>query len=205
MWLRIVTLLAFVGLSVLPAPAASRSIEERGNIFVTGDDGTRTQITSGGTDSQPDLAFDGTKVVFVRKFNQAEDKLYLADVHGPPTPRPLLKSPVTINGREFYELFTPKFSPDGASVYFLIRFTETTNAIAKVSVNSPAPQFVTTAISFQVVTLGRYRGDILAQVRKAKLAYGYYDWFWLLTPEGKEIGVVGQDSRDVAFFLELQK
>jgi Tol biopolymer transport system component len=209
MWLcikvKIGALLSFVCLSVLSAPAASRSIEERGNIVVISDDGIRTQITSSGNDSQPDLAFDGTKVVFVRKVNQAEGKLYLADVHEPRTTRQLLKSSVTINGREFHEVFTPKFSPDGASVYFLIRFTDTTNAIVKVSLNRPVPQFVTTALSFQVVTSGRYRGDIIAHVRKASLAYGYYELFWLLTPEGKEIGVVGQDSRDVAFFLELKE
>jgi hypothetical protein len=208
MWLRIkakIGVLSVVSLVVASATAASRSIVEQGNIFVVGDDGARTQITSGGTDSQPDLAFDGSRVVFVRKINQGEDTLYLADVHEPQTSRPLLKSPITINGREFYEIFTPRFSPDGATVYFLlIRFTAATNAIVKVPIDKPAPKFVTTALSFQIVTRGRYRGDILAHVRKAKLAYGYYDWFWLLTPEGEEIGVVGQDSRDVALFLELQ-
>jgi len=140
---KIGALLSFVSLSVISAAAASRSIEEGGNIFVISDDGTRTQITSGGTDSQPDLAFDGSKVVFVRKINQAEGQLYLANVREPFAQRPLLRSPVTINGREFHEVFTPKFSPDGATVYFLIvRFTEATNAIVKVSFNRPMPQFV---------------------------------------------------------------
>ena len=85
-------------------------------------------------------------MVFVRKINQAERELYLANAHEPPTPRPLLKSPVTINGREFREVFTPKFSPDGATVYFLIvRFTEATNAVVEVSFTRLMQQFVTTA------------------------------------------------------------
>ena len=170
------------------------------------DDGTRTQITSAGTDSQPDLALDGTKVVFVRKINQVEDEVYLADVREPHNPRSLLKSPVTINGRRFNGIFLPKFSPDGASVYFVISpFSEETNAIVRVSINRPAPRFVATALSFRFVTKGRYRGDLVANVRKPTLGYGYYDCFWLLSPEGKEIGVVGPDQRAVDFFLELQE
>ena len=200
----ILTLL-WATISVLPALAATRAVEERGNIFVVGDDGTRTQITTGGTDSQPDLAFDGATVVFVR-INHAEDELYLADVREPHTPLPLLKSPITFDGRRFNEIFAPKFSPDGASVYFLIRFTEAANAIAKVLLNRPAPRILwQSALGFEVVTKGRYRGDLIANVRKAKLGYGYYDCFWLLSPEGKEIGVVGPDPRDVALFLELQE
>src|ERR1035441_5123853 len=102
--IKVGTLLSFVSLSVISAPAASRSIEERGNIFVLSDDGTRTQVTSGGADSQPNLALDGTKVVFGSKSKTSQGGLYLADVHEPSAPRPLLKSPVSIKGRKFSEV-----------------------------------------------------------------------------------------------------
>ena len=206
MRVRLLLTLLWATTCVVSTHAAARSVEAQRNIFVINDDGTRIQITSAGTDSQPDLALDGTKVVFVRKINQAEDELYLADVREPHTPLPLLKSPITIDGRRFNEIFAPKFSPDGASIYFLIRFTEAANAIAKVLLNRPAPRILwQSALGFEVVKRGRYRGDVIANVRKAKLGYGYYDCFWLLSPEGKEIGVVAPDQRHVDFFLELQE
>jgi len=196
----------YAAISVIPASAAPRAVEVQKNIFLVNDDGIRTQITSAGTDLQPDLALDGTKVVFVRKINQVEDEIYLADVREPHSPRSLLKSPVTINGRKFSGIFTPKFSPDGASVYFLVSpFSDGTNAIIRVSINSPGSRFIATALSFSFVKKGPYRGDLVANVRKPTLGYGYYDCFWVLSPEGKEIGVVGSDQRAVDFFLDLQE
>jgi hypothetical protein len=205
---RMTWLLAFLASIMswsVPAYGGSRAVDQDGNIFVVRSDGSRLQITSSGVDSQPDLASDGTKVVFVRKANTDASEIWIASVETRASARVLVKSPLEINGRKFYQVFTPKFSADGASVYFLIPYAATTQAIVKVHITRPEPQFIAAALNFQVVPAGQYRGDLIAQIRKAKLAPGYYEWFWLLTPEGKEIGLVGQDDGDVALFMEQQE
>lgn len=179
-----------------------RAVDQDGNILVVRPDGSRIQITSSSVDSQPDLAPDGMKVVFVRRTSASVSEIWIASVETRSSARVLVKPPVEINGRKFAEVFTPKFSPDGATIYFLIAYAGTTQAILKVSVTKPEPQFITAALNFQVVATGPYRGDLVAQIRKAKLAPGYYEWYWLLTPEGKEVGLVGQNEHDVALFMD---
>jgi len=183
----------------------SRAVDQNGNIFVVRSDGSLLQITSSAVDSQPDLAPDGTKVVFVRKANASASEFWIASVETGVSALALVKSPLEMNGRKFKQVFTPKFSPDGAAVYFLIPYAATTQAILKVSIAKPEPQFIVSALNFRVVPAGQYRGDLVAQIRKPKLAPGYYEWYWLLTPEGKEVGVVGQDEGDVALFMEQQE
>jgi hypothetical protein len=64
---------------------------------------------------------------------------------------------------------------------------------------------VSPAFDFRVVPDGRYKGHLVARIRKAKLASGDYEWYRLLTSDGQEVGVVGQSERDVESFLELQR
>jgi hypothetical protein len=188
------------------ALASSRAVERDGNIIVLGADGNEIQITSSGADSDPDLAHDGTKVVFLRKFGAATYEIWISNVaRGSANPHPLVKTPLGINGLQFNQVFSPRFSPDGATVFFLVPYAATTQAILKVAVAKPEPLFIAAALNFEIVPAGQYRGDLVAQIRKAKLAPGYYEWYWLLTPEGKELGIVGQDDGDVALFLEQQE
>jgi hypothetical protein len=188
------------------ALANGRAVERAGNIFVYEADGSEKQVTSSGADSEPDLANDGTKVVFVRRLAAERREIWIADAAGEAAnARPLVKLPLEVNGRKFDQAFSPRFSPDGGTVFFLVPYAATTQAIVKVAIAVPVPQFITAALNFQVVPTGQYRGDLVAQIRKAKLAPGYYEWYYLLTPDGKEVGVVGQYKGDVALFLEQQE
>ena len=53
-----------------------------------------------------------------------------------------------------------------------------------------------------MIPAGRYKDYFIAQQRRAKLGVGYYDWFYLLDSNGKEVGVIGGDQRDVYNFLD---
>jgi len=57
-------------------------------------------------------------------------------------------------------------------------------------------------VDFSVIPAGRYKNYFIAQQRRAKLAIGYYDWFYLLDSNGKEVGVIGGDKDDVDYFLD---
>jgi hypothetical protein len=181
-----------------------RAVEEQGNIFIVGSDGSRRQVTSIGRDSDPNLASDDSKVVYVRTKETGGSDIYIAELSSESSPHAIVTTPLEINGRRFAEVFTPRFSPDSRTVYFLVPYAGTTNAIVKVTVADRHLHFITAALNFRIVGVGKYRGHIVAQIRKPKLAPGYYEWYWLLNPDGQEVGVVGEDEQDVEAFLEGQ-
>ena len=107
--------------------------------------------------------------------------------------------------RVLSSFFRPQLSPEGRYAYFLIDYAAVTNAIIRLDLSTRETKFISSAKDFWVVPRGRYGGDLIAQVRKAKLAVGYYDWFYLLSPDGKELGVIGPDRTDVDQFLIMCK
>jgi hypothetical protein len=74
MWTRL-----FIGVALAAALVSGQSIalERDGNIFIRHSDGLPVQITSAGIDSQPDLAADGTKVVFVRRTGGKREEIWI--------------------------------------------------------------------------------------------------------------------------------
>ena len=52
------------------------------------------------------------------------------------------------------------------------------------------------AAEFEVVSSGHYRDDLLVQQHRYFIGGGSYDWYWLLKPDGKEIGPVGEDTEN---------
>lgn len=196
--------LAVAQVSTSPIQAIEHVIERGGDIYAVVDTGI-VQVTASGSDSEPDLSPDGKRVVFVRKINDADRELWMAGLQPVAPARRLLAAPVEVNGRKFSVVHRPRFSPDGAYVYFSVPYAAVTNAIVRVHVATGTHEFIAAAHKFTIISDGKYRGYLVARLRKAKLAPGYYDWYWLLTPEGKEVDLVGQDERDVALFLEQQQ
>lgn len=57
------------------------------------------------------------------------------------------------------------------------------------------------AINFSSVPHGRYAGELIVYQRRPKLLLGDYYLYYLFTPDGKEVGVVGDSEFDVGLFL----
>jgi dipeptidyl aminopeptidase/acylaminoacyl peptidase len=201
-------LVSWLGVTVVAAatePKAAPCVEARnGDIYLVEKTGATRQITSLGKDSMPDLSADGTTVVFVRATGADTKEIWIADISPNAQARPLVPAPILLNGRKFSLVWEPKYSPDGRYIYFMIEYASTTGGLVRVSLSNPTVEFVTAALEYQIVKSGRYRGYIVARIRKPKMAMGYYFWYWLLTPEGKEVGVVGEDARDVKMFLDVE-
>ena len=49
----------------------------------------------------------------------------------------------------------------------------------------------------KVVPSGEYKDCLLVLQHRYFLGGGSYDWFWLLRPDGKELGPVGEDDREL--------
>jgi len=57
---------------------------------------------------------------------------------------------------------------------------------------------------FQVILGGEYAGCLLVNRHRYFLGGGSYDWVWLLTADGKEIGPVSDGSEEgVKMFKEM--
>lgn len=208
---RFVGRLCWLLLLVFGLPAFSQTVaDEHGDVVFIAADGTRRRLTSSGEDYEPSLSPDGSKVVFARAVRGSLDnpdgltsQLWIADVSGEPAPRLLLDTMVTLHGRTFSAFFRPQLSPHARYVYFLVNYGAVTQAIVRLDISTGQTTFIASAMNFWVVPRGRYAGDLVAQVRKPKLASGYYYWFYLLSVEGKELGVVGEDRADVDLFLSM--
>lgn len=152
---------ALMATSVISVWAGGSAIERSGNIFLVKPGQNPIQITSSGIDSDPDLSTDGSKVIFVRKLSEGKNEIWISDTELPGRAlRPLVRTPLVIEGRTFNSVFQPRFSPDGKTAFFMVGYAATTNAILSVRIDKPEPKWVAVAITFQVVPVGKYAGDL---------------------------------------------
>ncbi len=204
------TTLLLMFLLALPAHAAGPSVtEDKGNIVLVEAGGKKRKLTSSGQDSQPSLSPDGKAIVFVRRGSSKlestsgeveANELWWSDTMGG-KPRRLVRSAGSDDPKKFLgALASPQFSPDGKTVFFLSAAWATSGAIHKVDVATGKVHFVAPGNSLEVITRGEHRGRLIAQQHKYFLAGGTYDWFWVLEPDGREVGPIGED---VSAFREL--
>jgi hypothetical protein len=198
-------------LLALPAQARGPSVvEEKGRIVLVEANGKRRSLTSSAQDSQPSLSPDGKAVVFVRNVSGKKvesttgevdaNELWWVDTAGG-KPRRLVASAMSDEPKKFLgALEAPQFSPDGKTVFFLSAAWATSGAVHKVDVATGKEQYVSPGNTLEVIPRGDHQGKLIVQLHKYFLGGGSYDWFWLLEPDGKEVGPIGED---VSGFREL--
>ena len=207
-----------VSLVALSPWANGNAVEERhGNIYFRSGNGKLKQVTSSGADRSAALSPDGTRIVFVRNLGARDlgsgvgdavgpefgpSQLWTYDTRGGKPPELLLDSPIEVEGRRFFGFYGPEFSSSNDAIDFQIDFAATSGAVVRVTVATKTVVFVTQAITFAVIPIGRYRDHLIVQQRRPKLGLGYYNWFYLMNPDGKEVGVIGEDRFDVSNFLD---
>jgi dipeptidyl aminopeptidase/acylaminoacyl peptidase len=183
---------------------AQNVTEEKGNIVFTGADGLQKQLTDTGHDSAPSLSPDGKLVVFVR---DTPDKI-VATGSGDVSATELWivgsdgkKPTVLIRGRDSQDpkqviggIAGAQFSPDGHRLYFVSASTATSGAVHTIDLPTKKERFFTDGSGLEVVPNGDYKGYLLIQKHKYWIGGGAYDWFWLVKPDGKEVGPVGDNT-----------
>ena len=89
-----------------------------------------------------------------------------------------------------------QFSPDGKKVYFISSAWVTSGAVHSVNIDGTGEQFITDGNTLQVIDKGGAKGYLIIRRHKYFLTGGSYDWLWLVSPEGKEIGPLSDYNED---------
>jgi hypothetical protein len=194
-------------LAALAVPALAQTVSVKdGNIQFTDKAGQTTAITSGGRDSGPILAPDAQWVAFVRKVggkkiatgSEEVDPTELRQVRTDGKEASLLvkcraaeKPESVIAGFENLQ-----FSTNGKLLYFVTSAWATSGAVHVVDTTNRKERYLFPGNDLKIVTSGEYKDCLLVQQHKYFVGGGSYDWFWLLRPDGKEVGPVGEDTEN---------
>jgi hypothetical protein len=199
--LLLILFLGFAG----SAFAQSVSVKD-GNIHFTDKTGQTTAITSSGRDSGPVLDPDGRWVAFVRKV----DGQKIATGSDEVEPSELWQ--VRTDGKEASVLVKCRaaekpesliaafenlqFSTNGKLLYFVTPAWATSGAVHVVDTTNRRERYVFPGNDLKLVSSGEYKDCLLVQQHRYFIGGGSYDWFWLLRPDGKEVGPVGEDTEN---------
>ena len=186
------------------AIAAEPSVTARdGNIFFVDSSGREKQLTSSGRDSNPVLDPQRKWIVFVRaipgkKVESGSGESDAAELWQVRTdgkePLMLVRTSESERMENVVAGFDDvQFSVDGRLVYFISPAWATSGAAHVVDTTTRKERFVTAANSLHVIQTGQYRDHLLVQQHRYFLGAGSYDWFYLYTPKGEEVGVVGEN------------
>ena len=188
--------------------------ESSGNIYVRSEDGKLEQLTSLGLDSSPAISGDGSKVLFVRKQPEGFELRAISLTRSRKNLLVLRENDDQLKTSErssaenvASSIVAPQFSPDGNEIFFysqpgnlgVIWRVDIAKRTAKMIAHSVIPMQKN---AFEVVPSGKFKGDLIVQKDAEKLTPGRLFLFWLIDPEGRNIGIVGTNDSDVDQFRD---
>lgn len=133
-------------------------------------------------------------------------------------PAPSVQVVQVRDGRVLHELTLPvEFEPGQRSdkiakavfdekrqvMYLLVAAWATKHSLVRYDVVTQRIVPIGYAIDVELVRTGQYRGDLVALVRKVKLSPGIWNAYWLLDPDGKEKGYIGNEHEKDEFLAFL--
>jgi dipeptidyl aminopeptidase/acylaminoacyl peptidase len=210
--MRMIPLLALA--LAWPAAALAQSVTvERGDVYYRAPGQSMPRrVTSSGHDRDPSLSPDGRMITFIRgtpadsvETSLGPDEATAVWVVGTDGSG----ARMLVRGRAAREperalalMSSPQFSPDGKQVYFLSVAWVTSGAVHAVDVASGEERFVLPGLSVEVVPRGHYAGHLLVTQHRYFIVGGSFDWVWLFTADGGEVGPIGEGEAAVATFRE---
>ena len=186
---------------------------QNGNVCISDPTIGFKALTSGGHDSQPVLSPDSKWIVFVRTVpgknistgSGESPATELWQIRADGKNAALLVRPRESQKAEsvLANFAKPQFSTSGRYVFFLSDGWATSGAVHVVDTTNGKEHFVCPGLDLEVVGAGEYRDCLLVRQHRYFIGGGSYDWFWLLRPDAKEVGPVGEDTENFkATYLE---
>jgi hypothetical protein len=216
--IRAVVSISLVVLSatfVLTTPIFAQSVSAKdGNIYFTREDGRTLQITVSGLDSDPHVSSDQSLVVFVRRTPSLridtglgetdENELWIAETSDIPAPRRVLvghAGSFQVNPNLVLAGFSsPQFSPDSKQIYFEAQTWATSSSFRVLDLNSGNVRYLYNGGGIEVLQKGKYAGFLIALKEIPSVTPGRVFRYWLLDPDGKDIGEIGENKSMVSEF-----
>lgn len=199
-------------LALVAQSNAQKPFVRNGNIYLLSGAGEPKALTSSGQDAEPVLSPDGKWIVFVRALPGKEistgvgspaTELWQISADGKNATL-LVRSKESDRMESVLANFSNlQFSTDGRYVFFLSDAWATSGALHVVDTTNGKERFVCPAGGFEVIRSGEYRDCLLVSQHRYFIGGGSYDWWWLVRPNGKEVGPVGEDTESFkATYLE---
>jgi hypothetical protein len=184
-----------------------------GNLFLVDGD-KRQQLTNTGQDSDAVLSPDGKWIAFVRTATTRK-----VDLDKEPSLRELFVLPASGGearllvsrgtrcgkNRFLADFEALDFLSDGKRLAFQSSWAATHGSTHIVDVTTGACTLVAAGNRLHVVKRGRYRDHLVVSLHKYFLTSGSYDWWWLITPAGEEIGPVTPDEAEGDALAEFRE
>lgn len=174
-----------------------------GDIIYHGASRAETRITSSGLDSMPALSSNGHSVVFVRRTPhdtvetalgwEERSELWIVRIDGSSARRLLRgrRGPSPQTTLAHFE--NPVFSLDDRTVYLGSRGWVTSDALHAVDVGTGRDRYVCPANVFELLAIGRFRGDLMVGQHRYGTS-GAYDGTWIVSPRGSTVRLVTLDD-----------
>ena len=211
---RLILMIATCQLITISAEPHNTVYVRNGNVFLNGRNGAVIQLTNSGLDSEPNISFDSTAAVFVRRTPAHlvttaagitdENELWIVSTAPPFQARRVFAGH---NGRDAAKsvggFTTPQFSKSGKKIYFVGQRWATVHAIYCLDLENSSLQLLAPGYSVEVIRSGHYDGYIIVDKDVLKLTPGRMHIFVLLDPMEKEVGIIGTDDSDLNEFKQL--
>lgn len=183
----------------------SQVYSKEGNIYYSKNRGQDVQITYSEKDFSPILSPNKKMIAFIRTGNTVIPKECDVDaqygnqiwIYTIETKKEhlLVKGHLKCDKPE-QQIIDPShllFSPDSKIVYFMTSAWVTSSALHAVKIDSAKQNYIVPANSFEIISKGQYKGHLIVYQHRYFVGGGTYDWYWLISPNGKEEGPLGEE------------
>ena len=201
--------------SMLIGTAAAASVREQGgDVFYVSDDGQSLQLTKSKNNGGAVLSPDGQRVAYLHIKPRAErdhalfrgNEIWLVDVTGS-NARRVVKSHVDDDNAEanLAQFNSLAFSVAGDRLYFLSAGWMTSDALHVLDLSTGKQKYLVDGNSVFVIPTGRYAGHLIVEQRHYLEEGGASNYYWLLTPAGKEVKMAGKTWKQAMQFVKREQ
>lgn len=131
-----------------------------------------------------------------RREEPRADQLWLVNIDGKDETM-LVQDRMGEPETEINLIFAMQFSPDSQKIYFMTGGWATSWAVHCVNVDGTGEHFVVDSNYLKVIEKGEYKGKLIVSRHKYFMFGGSYDWCYIVTPKGKEIGPLADDEKNI--------
>jgi hypothetical protein len=179
-----------------------QALVKEGNVIIRWQNGQERSITTSGRDSDPSMSCDGRHVAFIRRIGAYtgangtpvdDTQIWLADLTGPaPVLHVALDGPVELRGYRFRWFTSPKLSPAGDAVYFLVQeYASVSPGLYRLDLASTQTHFLALALELWTVSWGPFKGNLIVHQYPMLIGGGRYDVYNMIDSSGTLIGAAG--------------